>query len=72
MQQGPVIAYADDMTVFVTRLEAFIATQQAIWTYERATGARLNTRKSKALAVGAWPKRPTVLGVDFNERVDVL
>jgi hypothetical protein len=38
MQQGPVIAYADGMTVFVTRPEAFIATQQAIRTYERATG----------------------------------
>jgi hypothetical protein len=53
-QHGPVIAYADDVTVFVTNPEAFITTQQAVRAYERATGARLYPRKSKALAFGAW------------------
>ena len=39
-QQGPVIAYADDVTVFVTNPGDFHAIQQAIKLYERATGAK--------------------------------
>jgi hypothetical protein len=44
-EHGPVIAYADDVTVFVTNPGDFQAIQQAIHLYERATGARLNPRK---------------------------
>jgi hypothetical protein len=50
---GPVISYAEDVTVFVTHPGDLQAIQQAIHLYERAKGARLNTRKSKALAIGA-------------------
>ena len=71
-QHGPVIAYADDLTVFVTDPEAFITIQQAVRAYERATGARLNPRKSKALAVGAWTEPPTSLGIAFHDRIDIL
>jgi hypothetical protein len=60
------------MMVFVTHPEAFSAIQQAIRTYERATGACLNPRKSKALSVGAWTERPTLLGVDLHERIEIL
>jgi hypothetical protein len=60
------------VTVFVTQLEDFSAIQKAIRTYERSTGACLNPRKSKALAVGAWMERPTLLGIDLHERVEIL
>ena len=69
---GPVIAYADDVTVLVTHPEDFSAIEQAIRTYKRATGACLNPRKSKALTVWPWTERPTLLGVDLHERVDIL
>jgi hypothetical protein len=72
MPHGPVTVYADDVTVFVTHPEAFSAMQEAIRTYERATGACLNPRKSKALAVGAWTERPTLLGIDLHESVEIL
>jgi hypothetical protein len=49
----PVIAYTNDVTVFVTHPRAFSTIQQAVQIYERATGASLNTRTSSALAVGA-------------------
>jgi hypothetical protein len=52
--------------------EAFRAIQEAIRTYERATGACLNPRKSKALAVGAWTERPTLLGIDLHKRFEIL
>jgi hypothetical protein len=72
MPHGPVIGYANDQTVFVTQPEAFGAIHEAIRTYERATGACLNPLKSKALAVGAWTDRPTLLGIDIHERVEIL
>jgi len=71
-QHGPVIAYADDVTVFVTNPGDFHAIQQAIHLYERAKGPRLNPRKSKALAIGALTEPPTALGIDFHERVNIL
>jgi len=64
-QHGPVIAYADDVTVFVTKPEDFRAIQQAIHLYEPATGARLNHRKSKALAIGFWTDPPESPGHSF-------
>jgi len=49
-----VVAYADDITIFVTASENIPAISDAIWTYERATGAIWNFRKSKGMAVVAW------------------
>jgi len=46
------VAYADDITIFVTTPTDIPVIQEAIHCYEKATGARLNTRKSGALAVG--------------------
>jgi len=46
-----VVAYADDVTIFVTSPTDLPVIHDAIQCYEKATGARLNTRKSKALAV---------------------
>ena len=71
-QHGPVIAYADDVTVFVTKPGDFHAIQQAIQLYERATGAQLNPSKSKALAIGAWTVPPTTLDIHFHERFNIL
>jgi hypothetical protein len=41
-RSSPVLAYAD-ITVLVTRPEDFDTIQQAVHTYEKATGAQLNT-----------------------------
>ena len=71
-QHGSFIAYADDVTVFVTNPGDFHAIQQAIHLYEQATGARLNPRKSKALAIGAWTEPPTGLDILFHGRVNIL
>ena len=71
-QHGPVIAYADDVMVYVTNPGDFHAIQQAIHLHERATGARLNPRKFKALAIGVWTEPPTALYIFFQERVNIL
>jgi len=53
-QRISVLAYADDITVFLTQREDIEKVNQAIRTYERATGTQLNPNKSRALAVGGW------------------
>jgi len=53
---GPtsVVAYANDVTIFVTSAADFVITEEAFLLNERASGASLNPRKSKTLAVGSW------------------
>jgi len=48
-----VVAYADDVTIFVTAPADIQIIGDLILTYERAKGASLNTRKHKALAAGS-------------------
>ena len=48
---SPVLAYTDDVTVLVTQHKDFDTILQSRHTYEKVTGARLNTHKSKALAI---------------------
>ena len=48
-----VVAYADDVIIFVTSSADFASIEEAIRLHERASGARFNPRKSKALAVGS-------------------
>jgi len=45
---------------------------KAIQRYERATGALLKPRKSKALAFGNWVAPATALRIDFQDRINVL
>jgi len=67
-----VVAYADDVTVFVTQPTDFSIILNAIQLYERATEARLNAKKSNALAIGRWTAPATVLGIEFCNQVKIL
>jgi hypothetical protein len=67
-----VIAYADDVTVFITRVGEFVFLKGAIQAFERATGAWLNPRKSQAMANGVWTEIPTPLGIQFKENFNIL
>ena len=67
-----VLAYADDVTVFVTQPAAFTGIQQAIQRYGRATGALLKPRKSKALAIGNWAAPARALRIDFQDHINTL
>jgi hypothetical protein len=68
----PVLAYADDVKIFVTQPAAFTAIQRAIQCYESATGALINLRKSKATALGKWAAPATDLGIGFQDHINVL
>jgi hypothetical protein len=67
-----VIAYADDVTIFVTNPCELAAVQQDVLLFERTNGAKLNPRKLKALAVGPWSTPVTDLHIDTYERVKIL
>ena len=67
-----VVAYADDVTVFVTQPGDFAIIQDAVECYEKATGAKLNSRKSQALPVGGWSQPATELGIAFHDHVTIL
>jgi hypothetical protein len=68
----PVVAYVDDVSLFVTQPEEFTIIQQAVRCYERATGAKLNPQKSKAVAIGNWTEPATALGFPFHSQATIL
>jgi hypothetical protein len=67
-----VVAYADDVTVFVTQPADFIILLQAVRCYEQAKGARPNPQKTKALAIGNWQEPALVRGIEFHEQVNIV
>ena len=67
-----VVAYADDVTVFVTDPTDFTIIHNTIQKYKLATGACLNPQKSKALAIGRWNTPMTVLGINFHSHIKIL
>jgi purine nucleoside permease len=40
--------------------------------YGAASGARINIRKSKALAVGTWDTSINIMGINYEESVKIL
>ena len=71
-RRASVVAYADDVTVFLKHPEDFITILIAVLTFEKATGAHINPQKSKTLAVGNWGEPPKKLGIDFCHQVKII
>jgi hypothetical protein len=67
-----VIAYADDVTAFLTSVADFSTVQEAIQQFQRASGARLNPRKSRALPIGRWSAPKNILGIPCQHHVRIL
>ena len=66
------VAYAVDVTLFVTAPVGIRIIREAIQCYERASGACLNTRHSKALAVDVWDNTTEVLDIPYYDEVQIL
>ena len=66
------VAHADDVTIF----ESASADIQLMWdlllTYERAKVARLNIRKSKAMAASSWDKSMNMLDIPYYQDITIL
>ena len=75
-----VVAYADDVTLFVKDHEGLAMIKEALQLYERASGATINTQKSSTMAIAgrAYPPPPlqfprtnkvVILGVIFHQTI---
>jgi hypothetical protein len=67
-----VVAYADDVTIFISSVTELAEVEEDLQLYEKATGARINTAKSKALATGGWRTQETVLEITYHQSVTTL
>ena len=67
-----VIAYADDVTVILTDPAEIHVVDRVIQEYEQASGARLNRRKSAALACGSWERTGGLMGIDYKDAIRIL
>jgi len=65
-----VVAYADDVTIVVKSPRDLPVMSDATRRYERVSGAYLNPRESKSLAIGGWSATETILGIAFNSNAN--
>ena len=66
-------SYADDTTVAVTTEQSIEETFSVYSTYERASGAKLNRGKSKAIWAGSWKDRTdTPYGLQWVKQLPLL
>ena len=67
-----IVAYVDDVTIFITTAANLVIVEDAINIFEQAAGARLTPRKSKALAIGGWNTTDTIRGIEYYQSVTIL
>ena len=67
-----VVAYADDVTVFVKDSAGFQTVQEALQLYEKASGAKLNLQKSAAMAIAGWAAPTSPLDIPSKDSIDIL
>jgi hypothetical protein len=63
-----VVAYADDVTVFLTSQDDIPNLCEILTSYEKATGAKINKAKSKILALGNWD----ILDILYSATLSIL
>ena len=52
--RAKISAFADDITVFVSRRRDIVAVKEAVAKYEKVAGVKVNFDKSEGLRLGAW------------------
>jgi hypothetical protein len=66
------VAYADDLKIFVTDPTDIPLITSALQNYARASGAQINTRKSKALAIGPWDTTSKIMEINYVSEMKIL
>jgi len=66
------VAYADDVTVFLTSPADVQNLQEALRTYEEATGSKINMQKSQALAIGGWDASSKIMDIPYLTGMKIL
>jgi len=66
------VAYADDITLLVTDPKDIPALAETLRSYEKAKGACLNIRKSKAMATGSWNTTVNMMDIPYCTEMTIL
>jgi hypothetical protein len=67
-----VVAYADDVTIFLSTVSDISVVEEAIHQFEMVSGARLNPQKSRALAIGSWSAPENPMGINYHPTIRIL
>jgi len=66
------VDYADDVTIFVTSPTNIPKIQEALQCYEEASEAKVNIRKSRALAIGPWDTSVLFMDIPYHAEAKSL
>jgi hypothetical protein len=66
------VAYADDVTIFVTSPSDIQLMKEAITDYQEASGARINFEKSKVMTMGDWDTSTDIIGIQYHNSMKIL
>jgi hypothetical protein len=71
-KQTSVSACADDLSIFITSPADIPKVRDVIGCNAKASGATINTTKSKILALGTWDTRLNILDVPYKDTLTIL
>ena len=60
------VAYADDVTIFITSPTDIPKIQEALHCFEEKSGAKVNIGKSSALAIGPWDTAVRIVDIPYR------
>jgi len=66
------VAYADDITIFLTRPEEIPKLQEILYTKQKASGAHINMDKSRAMAIGEWDATRRIINIPYYGEITIL
>jgi len=67
-----IVAYADDVTIFVTTPTDLTKLQEAKQCFKAASGVRVNIQKSRAIAFGSWDKSIEIMNIQYHDTATIL
>ena len=66
------VAYAEDITIFLTRPEETPKLQEILDTYQKASDAHINTDKSRVMALGKWDATRRIMIIPCYGEITIL
>jgi len=66
------VAYADDITIFLTRPDEIPKLQEILDTYQKASCAHINMDKSRAMALGEWDATRRIMNIPYYGEITIL
>jgi len=73
-QKAPtsVVAYADNVTMFLTSVADIQKMKETLLAYETTTVVRINLQKSRVLALGTWDTTRQIMNIPYHKDIKIL